>query len=210
MEPAKSKPMSILSDLDPKNVRFLDQPSSGRRSKATWFLALIPLLGAAWMFFSFRSATTAASEKSAVTAPAIKQDHGPTERRAALPGADSAPLSAPMEAASPIPEKPTGGAALILAAAPPKNYGQSERTSDGNAFQAIQRELEQPASKVSRQAPGHPASKTSKPKKAQGKVKSAARGSAKKTGQASAASRAPRNTGSQVERDIDIITAIVR
>jgi hypothetical protein len=90
------------------------------------------------------------------------------------------------------------GAALILASASPKTYGQSERAGDGDAFPAVQPKLEKPASKAT------------KPKKAQGKVKSAASRSAKKTSQVSAASRPPRNGSSQAERDIDIITAIVK
>lgn len=196
MKPANSKPMSILSDLDPENARFREHPQGGKRSKATWFLALVPLLGAIWIFFSFQSAMTANGEKSAVTA--IRQDQGTTERPAALTVADPAPLSAAAEAVSPVPEKAMVGAALILAAASPKNYGQSERASDGDAFPAVQPKLEQAASKAT------------KPKKSHGKVKSAASGSAKKTSQASAPSRVPRNSGSQAERDIDIITAIVR
>jgi len=103
VEPAKRKPMSILSDLDPKNARFLEQPSSGRRSKATWFLALMPLLGAVWIFFSFQSAKNAAGEQGAVAAPVIKQDHGIADR--------PAPLA---KSASPAPERATEGAALIL------------------------------------------------------------------------------------------------
>lgn len=191
MKPANSKPMSILSDLDPQNARFLEYPQRGKRSKATWFLALMPLLGAVWIFLSFQSATTG-------TGTTIRQDQGTMERSAALRVADPAPVPAPTEAALPIPEKPMVGSALILAAASQKTHGQSERASDGVAFPAVQPKLEQAASKAT------------KPKKTQGKVKAAASGSLTKTSQASAASSPPRNGGSQAERDIDIITAIVR
>lgn len=199
MEPDKSKPMSILSDLDPKNAKFRDTPSSGRNSKLFWILALLPFLaGAAWMVIALQSGMNTSGE-TLQTIPALGQ------ARAA--STEPAPAGAPQPAPLPATDKPPEGAALILAAAPQQGEGTTGREAGTNVFQAMQRELDEPASRpADRQVV-----KETKAKKAPANAKPAAGARTKSANKGNEGYRASRNTSKPAaERDIDIISAIVR
>jgi len=207
LEPDKSKPMSILSDLDPKNSRFRDTPSSGKNSKLFWMLALLPFLaGAAWMVVSLQSGMNTSGEELR-TIPVVEQ------ARAA--STDPMPAGAPQQAALPAPDKPTEGAALILAAASPQGDGAADREAGTNVFQAMQRELDKPASRQpaageSSQATNRQPVKETKAKKTQANAKPAAGARTKSASKGNVGDRASRNASKPAERDIDIISAIVR
>lgn len=209
LEPDKSKPMSILSDLDPKNARFRDTPSSGKNSKLFWILALLPFLaGAAWMVISLQSGTKASGEELQ-TIPAIGQARAASP---AMPGMgttsiEPAPVGAVQQAALPATNKPTEGAALILAAARPQADGTADREAGTNVFQTMQQELDKPASRpANRQA-----LKETKAKKTQANAKPAAAARTKSASKGSEGYRSSRNASKPAaERDIDIISAIVR
>lgn len=205
MEPDKSKPMSILSDLDPKNAKFRDIPSSGKNSKLFWILALLPFLaGAAWMVIALQSGMNTTGE-ALQTIPALGQ------ARAA--STEPAPAGAPQPAPLPATDKPPEGAALILAAAPQQGEGTTGREGGTNVFQAMQRELDEPAS---RQLAAVEASQLAdrqvvKAKKAPANAKPAAGARTKSANKGNEGYRASRNTSKPAaERDIDIISAIVR
>lgn len=193
MEPDKRKPMSILSDLDPRNTRFIDSPAPARISKAIWLLALLPLLGAIWLFLSF------------------KVDLYPTgHREASLPPPDAVPpTSPPTMVPSVAPDKSQEGSARILAAAPQPRAERSEKEPGADVFQTMQRELDKPMVDKRDRAPEHRTGAAAKPKTKHEKVKPAAMASAKKAGPGNSAS-SPQRTGNPAQRDIDIISAIVR
>ncbi|HJV94129.1 MAG TPA: hypothetical protein VJ572_11655 [Azonexus sp.] len=208
MEPDKSKPMSILSDLDPKNTRFRDTPSSGKNSKLVWMLALLPFLaGAVWMVTSLQPGMNTSGDELR-TMPAVGQ------ARAA--SADPTPAGAAQAAALAASEKPAEGAALIVAAADPQGRGTADREAGTNVFQAMQKELEKPASRQpSADTAGQPADrqavKETKAKKAQANAKPAAGARTKTANKGNEGYRASRNVSKPAaERDIDIISAIVR
>ncbi|MBI2278227.1 MAG: hypothetical protein HYU74_12805 [Dechloromonas sp.] len=199
MEPAKSKPMSILSDLDPKNTKFRDTRSPGKNSKLFWMLALLPFLaGAVWMVASFQAGMHTSGEDLR-TIPAVGQ------ARAA--STEPVPAGASQQATPPATDKPPAGAALILAAARPQGEGATGRETETNAFQAMQRELDEPASRpADRQVV-----KETKAKKAQANAKPAAGARTKSANKGNEGYRASRNASKPAaERDIDIISAIVR
>lgn len=209
LEPDKSKAMSILSDLDPKNTRFRDTPSSGKNSRLLWMFAILPLLaGAAWMLITFQSGTNTSGEEPRPI-PAVGQTRAASP---AMPGMgttsiDPAPAGAAQQAALPATDKPAEGAALILAVARPQADGTADREAGTNVFQTMQQELDKPASRPA----DHQALKETKSKKTQGNAKPAAGARTKSASKGSEGYRASRNTSKPAaERDIDIISAIVR
>lgn len=208
LEPDKSKPMSILSDLDPKNAKFRDTPSSGKNSKLFWMLALLPFLaGAVWMLASLQSGMNTAGEELRTI---------PTVGQARAAGADLAPVGAPQQSALPTPDKPAEGAALILAAAHPQGDGAADRAAGTNVFRDMQRELDKPASPPpaggeASQPADRQTIKETKPKKTQATAKSSAGTRPKNANKGNEGYRASRNASKPAaERDIDIISAIVR
>jgi len=210
LEPDKSKPMSILSDLDPKNAKFRDTRSSGKNSKLVWMVVLLPFLaGAVWMLASLQSGMNTSGEELR-TIPTLGQ------ARAAGPGLPGTASADPAPAgALPKSGPPAAGAALILAAAPPQSDGTADREAGTNVFQAMQRELENPASRQpaagASQTADQQAVKETKPKKAQATAKSSAGTRPKSANKDNEGYRASRNASKPAaERDIDIITAIVR
>jgi len=208
LEPDKSKPMSILSDLDPKNTRFRDTPSSGKNSKLFWMLALLPFLaGAAWMVIRLQSGMTSTGEELQTT---------PAAGQARATSTDPAPAGAAQPAAQPASDKPTEGAALILAAAHPQGDGSADREAGTNVFQAMQRELDKPASRQSAAGEASPSAdrqvaKETKAKKTQENAKPATGARTKSANKGNEGYRASRDASRPAaERDIDIISAIVR
>ena len=216
MEPDKSKPMSILSDLDPKNARYRDTPSSGKNSKLVWMLVLLPFLAVAvWMLASLRSGMNTSGEELRTT-PTLGQARAASPAMPGTASADAAPAGALSKSVAPASDKPAAGAALILAAAPPQSDGAADRGTGTNVFQAMQRDLDKPASHQpaageASQPADQQSVKETKPKKAQATAKSSAGTRPKKANNDNEGYRASRNASKPAtERDIDIITAIVR
>lgn len=190
-------PMSILSDLDPRNNRFIDRPPPRKRSKITWVLALVPLLGAAFLTLALRPAANEAELTN--PAPVV----GPSAAPEAPP--------APTKSMSVAPEKHADAAARILVAAQSKNTGPAEESTGANAFQAIQQELDKPTAAISHPASVPPTAKASPTKKPRDSGKPAAStASVRKANRGNDSPRSARSTNQSAERDIDIITAIVR
>jgi hypothetical protein len=203
--------MSILSDLDPKNARYRDTPSSGKNSKLIWMLVLLPFLaGAVWMLASLQSGMNTSGEDLR-TIPAVGQARAASSAIPATASTDPAPASAPPKSVPPASDKPAEGAALILATAHPQGDATADREAGTNVFQAMQKELDkpasrQPAAREASQPADRQAVKETKPKKTQA------------TAQASAGTRTKAYKGNEgyraskpaAERDIDIISAIVR
>lgn len=200
--------MSILSDLDPKNTRFRDTPSSGKNSKLFWMLALLPFLaGAAWMVISLQSGMTTTGEELRTT---------PAAGQARAASSAPVPAGAPQQAAQATSDKPAEGAALILAAARPQGDSTADREAGTNVFQAMQRELDKPASRQPAAGEASPPAdrqvvKETKAKKTQENAKPAAGARTKSASKGNEGYRASRDASRPAaERDIDIISAIVR
>lgn len=191
--------MSILNDLDPKNTRL---PSSARQSGSrpfAWVAALLLLTaGLLWIYLG-----DALIGKETTTVPVVAR-------------ASDTPASPPMPstpAATAEPLTNEGGAALILTT-PSASAETEEATKQSNAFAALQEDIAN-GSAVAVAAPAaamaSPAGTTKANQRTEAKTSSAAKTTKRLASKDSGNGQRQARAGKKpAERDIDIISAIVR
>lgn len=198
--------MSILQDLDPKNAKIDPQTPNGNTRKFAWMLALISFLGgSAWLVFNFQfEKNTVASDRVAALKPS-SNDSPMAPVTAKVEPQPQVPPAAPVTAAP--------GSAQIHESSATQNEHKEDSAPQGGAFQAMRQEVATPRNhQVAHEKgspKGHKLVKSSQEKKAASKI--SAKKSPKKT-----ATKTTTNTHTAkyekkpAERDIDIISAIVK
>lgn len=198
--------MSILQDLDPKNAKIDPQTPNGNARKFAWMLALMSFLGgSAWLVFNFQFEKNAvASDRVAALTPSSNESPtAPTTEKVEPP-----PQASPL-----IPSSAAQGSALIHENSTAQNGRKEDSAVQGNAFQAMRQEVATPMNHQT--APGrgspkaHKSVKSSQEKKATTKI-SAKKSSKKTAARATTDAHSAKNEKRPAERDIDIISAIVK
>lgn len=196
-EDYESKSMSILQDLDPHYAKI--PPASPRKggSKMTgWILAVLFLLGGAiWLIFNIQFG----QKPGAIDQPATQQ--------ASLPAAANPP---PVPAQAPTPQANEGSALIRENTSTP-----NEAKSGENTFETMQKELEKAEDKhtvveTNQPAKEHKSVKPSGQKKHATKPRSHKHPAPLPGTTASKTSHQGKTAKNPAERDLDIITAIVK
>ena len=195
--------MSILQDLDPKYAKIHTQSSFAGWKSITWILSLLlVLLWASWLVFTLQRDNGAS--KNVLTAT-IGQDQGSPRPEAVKSLSIAPPQAATSVGADSSPAATSGGSAIIQEAreaTPPKSAKNEESAS----FPSIAPESKKPAS--SDQTTKQEARETTAPQKTRKLSEHAAE--RKPTNKVYAEKNSQPSTKKAAERDIDIITAIVR
>ncbi|MBS1158045.1 MAG: hypothetical protein H6R15_464 [Proteobacteria bacterium] len=228
--------MSILQDLDPQNAKINASTSpAGKTRKMAWMLAVLSFTGGMiWLFYNFQYAPSSTPSEPGTTLPASlatsssppeiaqaappRQATAPTPALTANEGSAQIRQNAPAVAESKI-ESNTGDKALA-ARAPESAKVDSGKEPPPPAKVAPSKAA--PTTALAKASPvkASPApetrAKTAKPAKLAQQKKPASKVSASKStkktvaGTASKGSTTAKAEKRPAERDIDIITAIVR
>lgn len=195
--------MSILQDLDPKYAKIHTRSSFAGWKSITWiFSLLLILLWASWLAFTLQN-NNSASENNRTGS--IAQDQGsPSVETVKAPSLASSQTS--MTSPANTPPASIGGGSAIIQEARNQDSAKSEKAPESVPFPSMTAEVTKP---VKSDQTAKPASteKTAQQKTKLSTVHAAER---KQTNKAHAEKNSQPSTKKASERDIDIITAIVR
>lgn len=195
--------MSILQDLDPKYAKIHTRSSFAGWKSITWiFSLLLILLWASWLAFTLQNNRDAVENKPTGT---IGQDQGsPSAEPVKAPSLASSQTS--MTTPTNTPPASIGGGSAIIQEARNQDSAKSEKAPESVPFPSMAAEVTKP---VKSDQTAKPASteKTAQQKTKLSTVHAAER---KQTNKAHAEKNSQPSTKKASERDIDIITAIVR
>lgn len=184
--------MSILNDLDPENARIPSSPGKTSSSLVPWASALLLLVaGVLWIYLGN---VFGAKEENTISPVTLASD---------VP-------AAPPQSVAPTPAADEGGAALIRAT-PMKTDETAAATKQPNAFAALQEELVTDGavtSQTSAVATQGATAKATRP--AEQKTRSATTTKRQANKDSTGSQRQAQSSTKPSERDIDIISAIVR
>jgi hypothetical protein len=187
--------MSILNDLDPANSRI---PSSARTASShlvAWAAALLLIGGMLWIYFG-----NVFDDKGEHTI-------SPVALASDVPA--TPPLS-PQPATVAVPVAAESGAALILTTASGNNESM-EATKQPNAFAALQEELASGSTAPTQATAATQAGSTKASQRTEQKSRPAAKTTKRQANKsAPSGQRQARSDKKPIERDIEIISAIVR
>jgi hypothetical protein len=201
--PVERKSMSILNDLDPANTRL---PSSAKQSGSrpfAWVAALLLLTaGLLWIYLG-----DAMIGKGTTTVPAVAM-------------ASDTPAAPPMPSTPATTAEPStneGGAALIRTT-PSANAETEEATKQPNAFAALQEDIASGSTVAAAATVAAPAAAIASPagttkanQRTEAKTRSVAKATKRPASKDSGNGQRQARAGKKpAERDIDIISAIVR
>jgi len=196
-EDYESKPMSILQDLDPHYAKIPPSPPPKGGSKVTgWILAVLFLLGGAiWLIFNIQFGRNPAPIDQPATQPA------------SLPAATNPP---PVLAQAPATQA-NEGSALIRG----NTSAPNETKSGENTFETMQKELEKAEDKhtvveTNQRAKEHKSVKPSEQIKHTTKPGAHKHPAPLPSTTTSRTSHPGKTAKNPAERDLDIITAIVK
>lgn len=188
--------MSILSDLDPKNAK-IPATSAPRQSRNTaWMLALLLLIGGIFWFYLAQPSDMIGTVDASLP---LDQAAGSNEHLLA-----SAAQTAPLPSAENREE--TGSALIHSAPATEATTVASEESP--NVFQQLQKELDatpSAATDIVAKPAGQQKQASNKMSSKVGRAKKATRSASTASGQ-----RPTKTAATPSERDINIISAIVR
>ena len=194
--------MSILQDLDPKYAKIHTRSSFAGWKSITWiFSLLLILLWASWLAFTLQNNSASENKRTGT----IAQDQGsPSVETVKAPSLASSQTS--MTSPANTPPASIGGGSAIIQEARNQDSAKSEKAPESVPFPSMTAEVTKP---VKSDQTAKPASTE---KTAQQKTKLSADHAAerKQTNKAHAEKKSQPSTKKASERDIDIITAIVR
>ena len=194
--------MSILQDLDPKYAKIHTRSSFAGWKSITWiFSLLLILLWASWLAFTLQNNSASENKRTGT----ITQDQGsPSVETVKAPSLASSQTS--MTSPANTPPASIGGGSAIIQEARNQDSAKSEKAPESVPFPSMTAEVTKP---VKSDQTAKPASTE---KTAQQKTKLSADHAAerKQTNKAHAEKKSQPSTKKASERDIDIITAIVR
>lgn len=187
--------MSILSDLAPENSKLpANTPAAGKPPIVAWLLALLMLTGGGiWLYWSMQySANTTATP---ITPVQVAERANEARTQASAP--DQSPMA--------IARAPGEGSATIRNDI--QTGGSHSEKPSGNIFQTMQKELENPS-------PMRPSERSTKEASVANQKKEGSQVVASGKSQAKASTPAKQNSKAgnkkHEERDIEIISAIVK
>jgi len=194
--------MSILQDLDPKYAKIHTRSSFAGWKSITWiFSLLLILLWASWLAFTLQNNSASENKQTG----SIAQDQGsPSVETVKAPSLASSQTS--MTSPANTPPASIGGGSAIIQEARNQESAKTEKAPESVPFPSMAAEATKP---VKSDQTAKPASteKTAQQKTKLSTVHAAER---KQTNKAHAEKNSQPSTKKASERDIDIITAIVR
>lgn len=194
----ESKSMSILSDLDPQNAMIhRNARAASKGNKTVWMLVLLLLSGGAIGLLL--------TNKSG--------QHPPATHDTVATAVSTAESSAASVPSNPAPPPATAGAAEIRENTPAQGARKPNKVSEQSALQAMQIEQEQTRGEQPTGNTSLPVSKqksvaTDQRPKAANSVAKPSRNTGKRS--TTDGARTAKSEKKPAERDIDIITAIVK
>jgi len=203
--------MSILRDLEPQNAKIHQNASSGTTTKLAWmFGGLLLLGGVAWLAFYLQTGKNATAGDTA--APFL-----PSSQESSATKADRKELASAAQESARSEPAPAASVAVIREDVAAQASAKAAKSDPPNVFQTMQMELEKSQSdKVAANTPPQnqaqksavtvetPKSPTSKPANEASKQQKVA------ATHGSTAQRTAKSDKRYAERDIEIITAIVK
>lgn len=194
--------MSILQDLDPKYAKIHTRSSFAGWKSITWiFSLLLILLWASWLAFTLQNNSASENKRTGT----IAQDQGsPSVETVKAPSLASSQTS--MTSPANTPPASIGDGSAIIQEARNQDSAKSEKAPESVPFPSMAAEVTKP---VKSDQTAKPASteKTAQQKTKLSTVHAAER---KQTNKAHAEKNSQPSPKKASERDIDIITAIVR
>lgn len=196
--------MSILQDLDPKYAKIHTRSSFAGWKSITWiFSLLLILLWASWLAFTLQNNSASENKRTG----SIAQDQGnPSVETVKAPSLASSQTSMTSPTISPPASIGGGGGSAIIQEARNLDSAKSEKAPESVPFPSMAAETTKPAKSDQTAKPAS----TEKTVQQKAKLSTVHAAERKQTNKAHAEKNSQPSTKKASERDVDIITAIVR